>query len=66
MWHRVRCWPETSVVVVVAGTKKAWHNYGFDRHVLFNHGVDAVGFSADTMHMARLLDTSRDRAEPSE
>tara|TARA_B100000780_G_scaffold223958_1_gene163105 strand:- start:401 stop:544 length:144 start_codon:yes stop_codon:yes gene_type:complete len=20
---------------------KVWHNYAFDRHVLFNHGVDA-------------------------
>lgn len=23
-------------------TKKVWHNYGFDRHVLFNHGVDCM------------------------
>lgn len=23
-------------------TKKVWHNYGFDRHVLFNHGVDSL------------------------
>lgn len=20
--------------------KKVWHNYGFDRHILFNHGID--------------------------
>jgi len=38
---------------------KVWHNYGFDRHVLFNHGIDAKGFAGDTMHMARLWDTSR-------
>lgn len=38
-----------------------WHNYGFDRHVLFNEGIDAQGFAGDTMHMARLWDTSRDK-----
>ena len=38
---------------------KVWHNYGFDRHVLYNHGVDVVGFGGDTMHMARLWDASR-------
>jgi len=21
--------------------KKIWHNYGFDRHVFYNHGIDA-------------------------
>ena len=38
---------------------KAWHNYAFDRHVLWNHGVDVQGFGGDTMHMARLWDASR-------
>lgn len=38
---------------------KCWHNYGFDRHILFNHGIDVKGFGADTMHMARLADPSR-------
>ncbi|GMH62613.1 hypothetical protein TrRE_jg2453 [Triparma retinervis] len=38
---------------------KAWHNYGFDRHVMFNMGIDCKGFRADTMHMARLEDSSR-------
>jgi len=42
--------------------KKVWHNYGFDRHVLFNEGIDARGFAGDTMHMARLADSSRDKA----
>jgi DNA polymerase-1 len=42
--------------------KKVWHNYGFDRHVLFNEGIDCQGFAGDTMHMARLWDTSRDKA----
>jgi DNA polymerase I-like protein with 3'-5' exonuclease and polymerase domains len=42
-----------------AAVRKVWHNYGFDRHVLFNHGIDARGFSGDTMHMARLQNTAR-------
>ena len=41
--------------------KKVWHNYGFDRHVMYNHQVDCRGFHGDTMHMARLWDTSRDK-----
>ncbi len=36
-----------------------YHNYGFDRHVLFNHGINAQGFAGDTMHMARLWSASR-------
>lgn len=39
--------------------KKIWHNYGFDRHVFYNHGIDVKGFGGDTMHMARLVDPSR-------
>ena len=39
--------------------KKVWHNYGFDRHVFYNHGIDVKGFGGDTMHMARLLDSSK-------
>ena len=42
--------------------KKVWHNYGFDRHVLWNEGADVRGFGGDTMHMARLQDTSRGRS----
>lgn len=38
---------------------KVWHNYGFDRHVMWNEGIDCRGFGGDTMHMARLQDTSR-------
>lgn len=38
---------------------KVWHNYSFDRHVLNNHGINVSGFGGDTMHMARLVDTSR-------
>lgn len=41
---------------------KCWHNYGFDRHVLHNEGINCQGFAGDTMHMARLWDTSRDRS----
>jgi len=40
---------------------KVWHNYGFDRHVMWNEGIDVKGFGGDTMHMARLQDTSRTR-----
>lgn len=40
---------------------KCWHNYGFDRHIFFNHGIDVRGFGGDTMHMARLADPSRMR-----
>lgn len=39
---------------------KVWHNYGFDRHVMWNEGIDVKGFGGDTMHMARLLDTARE------
>lgn len=38
---------------------KVWHHYGFDRHCMWNEGIDVKGFGGDTMHMARLLDTSR-------
>ena len=38
---------------------QVYHNYGFDRHVLYNHGINAVGFGGDTMHMARLWSASR-------
>lgn len=38
---------------------KVWHNYGFDRHVMWNEGIDCQGLGGDTMHMARLQDTSR-------
>jgi DNA polymerase I len=39
--------------------KKAWHNYSFDRHVMERMGVGMAGFAGDTMHMARLWDSSR-------
>lgn len=42
--------------------KKVWHNYSFDRHIMFNEGVNCLGFAGDTMHMARLFDTSRDKS----
>ncbi|KAF3779395.1 DNA polymerase I [Nymphaea thermarum] len=41
------------------GIKKVWHNYSFDCHVLENHGIKVSGFHADTMHLARLWDSSR-------
>ncbi|XP_045824792.1 DNA polymerase I A, chloroplastic/mitochondrial-like isoform X2 [Trifolium pratense] len=39
--------------------KKVWHNYSFDCHVIQNYGFKLSGFHADTMHMARLWDSSR-------
>ena len=39
--------------------KKIWHNYSFDRHVLFNHDINVQGLGGDTMHMARLWNTAR-------
>ncbi|XP_048495908.1 DNA polymerase I A, chloroplastic/mitochondrial isoform X2 [Beta vulgaris subsp. vulgaris] len=39
--------------------KKVWHNYSFDCHVVENYGIKLSGFHADTMHMARLWDSSR-------
>ncbi|XP_064981508.1 DNA polymerase I A, chloroplastic-like isoform X1 [Musa acuminata AAA Group] len=39
--------------------KKVWHNYSFDSHVLGNYGIKLSGFHADTMHLARLFDSSR-------
>jgi DNA polymerase-1 len=34
--------------------KKIWNNYGLDRHVINNCGIDVKGFAGDTNHMARL------------
>ncbi|KAG8046620.1 hypothetical protein GUJ93_ZPchr0008g11438 [Zizania palustris] len=39
--------------------KKVWHNYSFDSHVIENCGIKVAGFHADTMHLARLWDSSR-------
>ncbi len=38
---------------------QVWHNYSFDRHVMERLGVGMAGFDGDTMHMARLWDSSR-------
>ncbi|KAL6779457.1 POLG1X [Auxenochlorella protothecoides x Auxenochlorella symbiontica] len=38
---------------------KVWHNFSFDRHIVERAGVKHAGFEADTMHMARLWDSSR-------
>uniref|UniRef100_A0A1D1XWU1 DNA-directed DNA polymerase n=1 Tax=Anthurium amnicola TaxID=1678845 RepID=A0A1D1XWU1_9ARAE len=39
--------------------KKVWHNYSFDSHSIENYGIKVSGFHADTMHLARLWDSSR-------
>lgn len=36
-----------------------WHNYSFDHHVIENYGIKVSGFHSDTMHLARLWDSSR-------
>ncbi|KAL9292100.1 DNA polymerase I B, chloroplastic/mitochondrial [Arabidopsis thaliana] len=38
---------------------KVWHNYSFDNHIIRNYGIKLSGFHGDTMHMARLWDSSR-------
>ncbi|KAG8639707.1 DNA polymerase I A, chloroplastic/mitochondrial [Manihot esculenta] len=39
--------------------RKVWHNYSFDNHVIENYDFPVYGFHADTMHMARLWNSSR-------
>jgi DNA polymerase-1 len=38
---------------------KVWHNYGFDRHIFYHHLINVKGFGGDTLHMARMYDTSK-------
>lgn len=42
-----------------AAHRKVWHNFSFDRHIIERAGLRHAGFEADTMHMARLWDSSR-------
>ncbi|KAL5216394.1 hypothetical protein ABZP36_007795 [Zizania latifolia] len=44
---------------VLDGGRDVWHNYSFDSHVIENYGIKVAGFHADTMHLARLWDSSR-------
>ena len=39
--------------------RQVWHNYAFDRHIFENEGISPLGFGGDTMHMARLWNSSR-------
>eukprot|EP00930_Biecheleria_cincta_P030512 TRINITY_DN2112_c0_g1_i9.p1 TRINITY_DN2112_c0_g1~~TRINITY_DN2112_c0_g1_i9.p1 ORF type:complete len:1129 (+),score=174.43 TRINITY_DN2112_c0_g1_i9:103-3489(+) len=41
-----------------ASYRKIFHNYSFDRHVLARHNILVQGLHADTLHLARLYDTS--------
>eukprot|EP00928_Gymnodinium_smaydae_P040544 TRINITY_DN2748_c0_g1_i1.p1 TRINITY_DN2748_c0_g1~~TRINITY_DN2748_c0_g1_i1.p1 ORF type:complete len:970 (-),score=221.52 TRINITY_DN2748_c0_g1_i1:1608-4475(-) len=41
-----------------AGIAKVFHNYSFDAHLLRREGIILRGFHADTLHLARLYDTS--------
>ena len=47
------------LLLPVSSSKQVWHNYGFDRHVLYSEGIDCKGLGGDTMHMARLWNTAR-------
>jgi len=38
--------------------RKVFHNYSFDRHMFRREGIKLKGFLADTLHLARLNDTS--------
>jgi len=38
--------------------RKVFHNYSFDKHMLRRHDIIVGGFHADTLHLARLFDTS--------
>jgi DNA polymerase I len=39
--------------------KKVWHNYGFNRHLFLNHGINVRGLGGDIIHMARLCHSGR-------
>lgn len=41
-----------------ASYQKVFHNYSFDRHVLARHNIRVQGLHADTIHLARVYDTS--------
>jgi hypothetical protein len=41
--------------------QRVWHQYGIDKYVMWNEGIDATDFGGDTMHMGRLQDTSGSR-----
>ncbi|KNC55035.1 DNA polymerase A [Thecamonas trahens ATCC 50062] len=38
---------------------KVWHNYSFDKAQLMRHGIAVDGLGGDTLHMARLWNSSR-------
>jgi DNA polymerase I len=39
--------------------KKVWNNFGFNRHIINNCGIDVKGFAGDTTLMARLENSSK-------
>jgi hypothetical protein len=34
---------------------QVWHNYSFDRAMMWRHGIDVKGFGGDTIHMYAAL-----------
>ncbi|XWS51898.1 hypothetical protein CRYUN_Cryun11dG0021300 [Craigia yunnanensis] len=58
--HYIILSPETNLILIYSlGFSIRGHNYSFDNHVLENYRLEVSGFHADTMHMARLWDSSR-------
>ena len=51
--------PQHSFPPTNPSPNQVWHNYSFDRHVMERAGLRMAGFGGDTMHMARLWDSSR-------
>ena len=51
--------PVQFICIPDARPYQVWHNYSFDKHVFENHGIVPRGFGGDTMHMARLWNSSR-------
>ena len=49
----------TSALPALMAGRQVWHNYAFDRHVFENEGIRPRGFGGDTIHMARLWNSSR-------
>ncbi|KAG6533691.1 hypothetical protein ZIOFF_007566 [Zingiber officinale] len=43
----------------VGSIDDVWHNYSFDSDIIGNNGIKLAGFHVDTMHLARLFDSSR-------
>ena len=61
IFYVVLCYVLCCVLYVVLFCVIARACTSYARHVMFNEGIDCRGFAGDTMHMARLWDTSLDK-----